>query len=65
MENENKPVAKRLYSFDALRGFDMFRIMGGESIFAGLTAITGWPVLKWWVGQLFSLQEQDIREGLS
>jgi hypothetical protein len=65
MENEIKPVAKRLYSLDALRDFDMFWIMGGESIFAGLAAITGWPVLKWWAGQLFSLQEEDIPEGLS
>lgn len=50
METENKP--KRLYSLDALRGFDMFWIMGGEAIFAGLAALTGWPVLKWWSIQL-------------
>jgi predicted acyltransferase len=50
MENGNKP--KRLYSLDALRGFDMFWIMGGESIFAGLATLTGWPVLKWWAVQL-------------
>ena len=52
MENENKPGQKRLLSLDALRGFDMFWIMGGESIFAGLAAITGWPVLHWWAEQL-------------
>jgi len=50
MENGNKP--KRLYSLDALRGFDMFWIMGGEGIFTGLATLTGWPVLKWWAGQL-------------
>lgn len=50
MENGNKP--RRLYSLDALRGFDMFWIMGGESIFAGLATLTGWPVLKWWALQL-------------
>lgn len=50
MENSGKP--KRLYSLDALRGFDMFWIMGGESIFIGLAALTGWPVLEWWAGQL-------------
>ncbi len=33
MENVNKPATKRLYSLDALRGFDMFWIMGGEGIF--------------------------------
>lgn len=52
MENENKPKSKRLYSLDALRGFDMFWIMGGEAIFAGLATLTGWPVLEWWAKQL-------------
>ena len=52
MDKENKTVSKRLYSLDALRGFDMFWIMGGEGIFAGLAALTGWPVLNWWAGQL-------------
>ncbi|MGD0583567.1 MAG: DUF5009 domain-containing protein [Bacteroidales bacterium] len=49
---ENKPETKRLYSLDALRGFDMFWIMGGEGIFAGLAALTGWPIFKWWASQL-------------
>ena len=39
--------SERLYSLDALRGFDMFWIMGGEAIFAGLATLTGWPVLAW------------------
>jgi len=52
MENETKPKSGRLYSLDALRGFDMFWIMGGGSIFTGLAAITGWPVLQWWAEQL-------------
>jgi predicted acyltransferase len=52
MENEKKPASKRLYSLDALRGFDMFWIMGGEAIFAGLAALTGWPIVVWWAGQL-------------
>ena len=42
----------RLHSLDALRGFDMFWIMGGESIFVGLATLTGWPVLNWWAEQL-------------
>jgi predicted acyltransferase len=50
MENNFKP--KRLYSLDALRGFDMFWIMGGESIFIGLATLTGWPLFHWWAGQL-------------
>ena len=52
MENENKPFVKRLYSLDALRGFDMFWIMGGEGIFVGLASLTGWPIFKWWAEQL-------------
>lgn len=51
MENEIKPVVKRLNSLDALRGFDMFWIMGGEGIFAGLATLTGWPLFKWWAEQ--------------
>ena len=52
METAIKPEVKRLHSLDALRGFDMFWIMGGEGIFAALAALTGWPVLQWWAGQL-------------
>jgi predicted acyltransferase len=52
MENQLKPEIKRLYSLDALRGFDMFWIIGGESIFIGLASLTGWPVFKLWAGQL-------------
>jgi predicted acyltransferase len=52
MENQNKPAVKRLQSLDALRGFDMFWIMGGEGIFIGLASLTGWPIFQWWAGQL-------------
>jgi predicted acyltransferase len=52
MEKEIKPNGKRLYSLDALRGFDMFWIMGGESIFIGLASLTGWPLFKWCAEQL-------------
>jgi predicted acyltransferase len=34
---------QRLYSLDALRGFDMFWIMGAEEIFHGLSKATGSP----------------------
>ena len=47
-----KPETKRLHSLDALRGFDMFWIMGGEGIFAGLASLTGWPVFVWCAEQL-------------
>lgn len=56
MENETQKPSKRLYSLDALRGFDMFWIMGGEAIFTGLATLTGWPVLKWWAIQLEHVQ---------
>ena len=52
MEKETKPAVKRLYSLDALRGFDMFWIMGGEGIFTALAAITGWPLFEWCAKQL-------------
>jgi predicted acyltransferase len=37
----------RLYSLDALRGFDMFWIIGAEEIFHSLAILTGYPL---WVG---------------
>lgn len=37
----NPPKSKRLLSIDALRGFDMFWILGAEGIFAALFVITG------------------------
>jgi predicted acyltransferase len=37
-------ASQRLYSLDALRGFDMFWIMGAEEIFHGLAKATGSPV---------------------
>jgi predicted acyltransferase len=52
MENQDKPVSKRLYSLDALRGFDMFWIIGGEGIFIALASLTGWPFYRWCAGQL-------------
>jgi len=37
------PGSQRLYSLDALRGFDMFWIMGGERIFHALSKATNTP----------------------
>lgn len=48
MENKPIPENKRLHSLDALRGFDMFWIMGGEGIVIALATLTGWPVFQWW-----------------
>lgn len=41
-----KPTKKRLASLDALRGMDMFWILGGQSIFAALFILTGWSGWK-------------------
>jgi len=46
---QNNFVSQRLYSLDALRGFDMFWIMGAEEIFhtmAKATNATFWSVLS-------------------
>lgn len=39
-------TAKRLHSLDALRGFDMFWIMGGQAIFRSLADATDAPFFK-------------------
>lgn len=43
---------KRLLSIDALRGFDMFWILGGEKFFAALFLITGWSVFHFAAEQM-------------
>jgi len=52
MKPQTPKESKRLLSLDALRGFDMFWIMGGSEVFIILGALTGWPVLEWWAGQM-------------
>ncbi|QYJ76304.1 transmembrane glucosamine N-acetyltransferase NagX [Shewanella sp. FJAT-52076] len=39
---QTKADKPRLMSLDALRGFDMFWILGGEKLFIALFALTGW-----------------------
>jgi len=41
----------RLLSLDALRGFDMFWIIGGGELFIALSRVTGWNWLEWWAKQ--------------
>ncbi len=65
MENETKPVSGRLYYLDALRGFDMFWIMGGQSIFIALASLTGWPVFKWCAEQLDHVPADNRRDEAS
>jgi predicted acyltransferase len=38
---------ERLVSLDALRGFDMIWITGGEGLIFSLAALTGWPIFAW------------------
>ncbi|KTF17961.1 transmembrane glucosamine N-acetyltransferase NagX [Pseudoalteromonas sp. H105] len=45
-QTSTKPAKKRLASLDALRGMDMFWILGGQSIFAALFVLTGWTGWK-------------------
>ncbi len=41
------PRPERLHSLDALRGADLFWIVGGHSLVAALAAATGWQSLAW------------------
>lgn len=42
----------RLLSLDALRGFDMFWIIGGDAFFRSLAEVTGWGWARAWAVQL-------------
>jgi len=42
----------RLQSLDALRGFDMFWIIGWGEVWKTLAALTDWPVFNWWAVQM-------------
>lgn len=44
--------SQRLVSLDALRGFDMFWIIGGEHVIHALAELTGWPVMGWLSAQM-------------
>jgi predicted acyltransferase len=48
----NPPANRRLISLDALRGFDMFWIVGGEEIAHAAAELTGWSALVWLAGQM-------------
>ena len=49
MTNPKPPT--RLLSLDALRGFDMFWIVGGGALFVALSKVIGWEWLQWWAEQ--------------
>jgi len=53
MDVRNKTVkSERLWSLDALRGFDMLWITGGQKIIYALATLTGWPVFVWLHSQM-------------
>ncbi|MDZ7722986.1 MAG: DUF5009 domain-containing protein [candidate division KSB1 bacterium] len=52
---------KRLTSLDALRGFDMFWIVGGASVFIALANLTDWGVLNWFAHQLHHAEWDGFR----
>ena len=52
-QNPNPNKSKqRLLSTDALRGMDMFWIIGAEGLFAALFLITGWPIMETFAKQM-------------
>ena len=55
-DTTKKATKKRLASLDALRGMDMFWILGGEKIFAALFVLTGWA--GWQVAHAQTLHSQ-------
>ncbi|MFC6634940.1 transmembrane glucosamine N-acetyltransferase NagX [Microbulbifer taiwanensis] len=52
---------QRLASVDALRGFDMFWIIGGEALFAPLLALTGWSLFAFGHEQMQHSQWHGFR----
>ncbi|MBP1659231.1 MAG: hypothetical protein H6P95_423, partial [Candidatus Aminicenantes bacterium] len=47
-----KPAGTRLLALDALRGFDMFWIIGGDAFFRSLAEVTNWGWARAWAVQL-------------
>ncbi|MBP7706513.1 MAG: DUF5009 domain-containing protein [Candidatus Aminicenantes bacterium] len=50
--NEKAVAKDRLFSLDALRGFDMFWIIGGDAFFRTLAEVTDWGWARGWAAQL-------------
>jgi hypothetical protein len=45
------PAKTRLLSLDALHGFDMFWIIGGDAFFRSLAEVTNWGWARVWAAQ--------------
>ena len=53
MDEKSKVTkSERLLSLDALRGFDMLWITGGQKVIYALATLTGWPVFTWLHSQM-------------
>lgn len=52
---------QRLLSLDALRGFDMFWIMGGENIIHALAQLTQWSIFIWLGTQMEHVEWNGFR----
>jgi predicted acyltransferase len=55
------PSSRRLVSIDALRGFDMFWIMGGDALLKALAHAGGWPGSRLVDEQLEHVQWEGFR----
>ena len=61
-EGEGKPQPQgRVTSIDALRGFDMFWIIGGGTIFASLNDVFDCPAMAWIKTQLTHVRWEGFR----
>jgi len=49
-------ASARLCSLDALRGFDMFWITGGQKLVFALATVTGWPLFEWMNSQMHHVE---------
>ena len=61
MEQTGEKKTTRLVSLDALRGFDMFWIMGGENIVHALAQLTQWTLFIWLGTQMEHVEWNGFR----
>lgn len=57
----NMGPKQRVCSLDALRGFDMFWIAGGASLFRTLADVTDWRWADWWSAQMHHVKWQGFQ----
>ncbi len=61
MGSDTISSTERIHSIDALRGFDMFWIIGGGSIVVTLAESTNFPLLRAFAGQLTHVEWHGFR----